>query len=159
MKTRVLENIVLAVMLFVAVVIFYGCSIVTSFMNEALTPDVYGKLISGMLIVVIIIRLVFNTMQSIKHVPSKNLIVENKKLVFSQIALIVVYACSAMYIGYFVSSFVYSLIAFVFLCGIKEVKENKKLLVQLIVIAVGFVGVLYYLFDLVKVFLPNTPLI
>lgn len=159
MKKSNLENITLAAIAAVSILIALGNKNTTVFLDEPLTPDIYGLVLSILTTVLCILKIILNIAREKKKPSTNKVTVGNCKVVFWQIILIILYVWTALNIGYFVSSVIYAFLAFSFLYGITEIKKNKKMLIQFMALAVVLMGALYYLFDLVKVFMPNTPLI
>ena len=148
------ETIFFAVLTAIGMAIFYGAMQTSSFIEEPVTASKYGMVVSGLLIIVGLIRIIYN-IATMKKDAGKKIVVEYPKLVLIMGILMIVYSFGITKIGYFTSTFVLSWISLVMLSGNKAKKDIGKYAL----FSVVFCGFLYAMFQIMGVYMPNTPLI
>ena len=148
------ETIFFAVLTAIGMAIFYGAMQTKSFIEEPVTASKYGMVVSGLMVLVSLIRIIYNLV-TMKNDGTKKVSVEYPKLVIIMGILMIIYSFGITKIGYFTSTFILSWIALIMLSG----QKTKKDLVKYAVFSVVFCVFLYFMFQLMGVYLPNTPLI
>lgn len=148
------ETIFFSILAAIGAAIFVGAMQTKSFIEEPVSASKYGMVVSGLLILVSLIRIIQN-ITAMKKDAGKKVTVSYLKLVLIMGVLMIVYSFGITKIGYFTSTFVLSWISLVILSGQKQ----KKDIIKYAVFAVVFCLFLYLMFQLMGVYLPNTPLI
>lgn len=148
------ETIFFAVLTAIGMAIFYGAMQTKSFIEEPVTASKYGMVVSGLMVLVSLIRIIYNLV-TMKNDGTKKVSVEYPKLVIIMGILMIIYSFGITKIGYFTSTFVLTWISLLMLSG----QKTKKDLVKYAVFSVVFCVFLYFMFQLMGVYLPNTPLI
>ena len=148
------ETIFFAVLTAIGMAIFYGAMQTKSFIEEPVTASKYGMVVSGLMVLVSLCRIIYNIV-TMKNDGTKKVSVEYPKLVIIMGILMIVYSFGITKIGYFTSTFVLTWISLLMLSG----QKTKKDLVKYAVFSVVFCVFLYFMFQLMGVYLPNTPLI
>lgn len=148
------ETIFFSILAAIGAAIFVGAMQTKSFIEEPVSASKYGMVVSGLLILVSLIRIIQN-IAAMKKDAGKKVTVSYLKLVLIMGVLMIVYSFGITKIGYFTSTFVLTWISLVILSGQKQ----KKDIIKYAVFAVVFCLFLYLMFQLMGVYLPNTPLI
>lgn len=148
------ETIFFSILAAIGAAIFVGAMQTQSFIEEPVSASKYGMVVSGLLIIVSLIRIIQN-IATMKKDAGKKVTVSYPKLVVIMGVLMIVYSFGITKIGYFTSTFVLTWISLVMLSGQKQ----KKDIIRYAVFAVVFCLFLYLMFQLMGVYLPNTPLI
>lgn len=153
---RKIENVFFALVFIVGILIFYGSSQVSDFLSSTtLTARVYGMFISGALMLVSAIRLILNIASAVQHKETPNVsFIELPRMLISAVTMIV-YCYGISNIGYFTSTTLFCFIMLVLLSW----KITFRSIAIFLVSSILFNVLLYYLFILMKVLMPNTPLI
>ena len=159
------ESIFVSALFALGATLFYGSTGLRVAMTEPLTPGGYGKMITAALCIACMARLAWiNLIDPVFLAPKRGQRQETSEhvqykmkepfLVISQILLMLLYALGITRIGYFTSTFIYTLATMVILTD----KRNKK---TIIIYAVGTLVFCFFLgwaFHVFYVFMPNTPL-
>lgn len=155
MKFKTAETCFLAMVILFSAVIFYGSSIVRIAFDEPITPKTYGQILSGALIVICIIRIIL--LQSSKSISNKDKKVTVTKWNLLRLAMlsILLYSFGISSVGYFVTTFVY----LVFMILILTDNRSKKAIFKYVIGSFLFVVLLWAVFDVFNIFLPNSWLI
>ena len=148
------ETIFFSVLAIIGAAVFVGAMQTQSFIDEPVTASKYGMVVSGLLIAVCLIRIAQNVL-TMKKDAGAMISVTYPALVAIMGVLMIVYSFGITKIGYFTSTFVLSWIALVMLSGQKQ----KKDIVKYAVFSVVFCLFLFAMFQIMGVYLPNTPLI
>ena len=148
------ETIFFSVLTAIGAAIFAGAMQTKSFIEEPVTAGKYGMVVSGLLILVCLIRIAQNIM-TMKKDAGKKITVSYPVLVLVMGALMIVYSFGITKIGYFTSTFILSWISLTMLSG----QKTKKDIVKFAIFSVIFCLFLFLMFKVMSVYLPNTPLI
>lgn len=150
-----LENVFLTMTLAVGLAVFYGSMNTSSFLaGNGLTAKAYGMIISGALVLVTAGKLATNIAQTARHVQGERIRFQEIKRLLICAALMVVYCYGINHIGYFTSTTIFFCLMLIILSARRSV---KSVLIGA-ACSVAFSVALYYLFQVMKVMLPNTPL-
>lgn len=154
-KKRTLENIFFMILLFAGGLVYYGSSKVNIFVTEPLTAKTYGQVVSGVLVVVTAIKIVLDFINHRKQAKADMVVFsEGYRLILVGVILMI-YCYGIGYVGYFTSTLLFLLIMLLILSEVR----NVKVVAFYSFFSLGFCIFLYNLFVVMKVFLPNTPLI
>lgn len=148
------ETIFFSILAAIGIAVFFGAMQTQAFIEEPVTASLYGMVVSGLLVAVCLIRIVQNIMTMKKDAGAK-ISITYPKLVIIMGVLMIVYSFGITKIGYFTSTFVLSWISLIMLSG----QKTKKDIIKYAVFAVVFCLFLFVMFQVMGVYLPNTPLI
>jgi hypothetical protein len=150
MKFKTAETFFLAIVILFGAVIFYGSTIVRIAFDEPITPRTYGQILTGILIVVSVIRIIL--LQSSKSNEDKKVTITKWNLLKLAMLAMLLYSVGISSVGYFVTTFVYLL----FMILILTDDRSKKAIIKYVVGTIGFVVLLWAVFDVFNIFLPNS---
>ena len=165
-KTHVFyESIFVSALFVIGTTLFYGSTGLRAAMTEPLTPGGYGKMVTAVLCIACIARLVWiNLIDPVFLAPRRGqgqsssenaqYRVKEPLLVILQVLLMLLYALGITRIGYFTSTFIYTLATMIMLTD----KRNKKTIIIYTVGTLGFCFFLGWAFSVFYVLMPNTPL-
>jgi len=148
------ETIFFSILAAIGIAVFVGAMQTQAFIEEPVTASLYGMVVSGLLIAVCLIRIVQNIM-TMKKDAGKKISLTYPVLVAVMGVLMIVYSFGITKIGYFTSTFILSWISLIMLSG----QKTKKDIIKYAVFAVVFCLFLFVMFQIMGVYLPNTPLI
>jgi len=148
------ETIFFSILAAIGIAVFFGAMQTQAFIEEPVTASLYGMVVSGLLVAVCLIRIAQNIMTMKKDAGAK-ISITYPKLVIIMGVLMIVYSFGITKIGYFTSTFVLSWISLIMLSG----QKTKKDIIKYAVFAVVFCLFLFVMFQVMGVYLPNTPLI
>lgn len=160
------ENIFLALLFAIGIAIFYGNTGLRTAMVEPLSPGGYGQGVSGLLCILCLARFLWNNFRGTAFAPRSesartadvvehSFMIKEKPLIACQALLMIFYAYGITTVGYFTSTYIYSIISILLLTDQRTWKAIAVYAVGL----VGFCYLLYLCFDVFQVMMPNTPLI
>ena len=144
-----LENVFFLLVFLSGVAIFYGSSTVSDFLSSTtLTAKTYGMIASGA-------KLLLNLAGAVKKEKQEMIsFAEVPRMVICAVAM-VVYCYGISNIGYFTCTTLFCILMLITLSG----KRNPKAITLFAVCSILFNILLFYLFQVMKVFMPSTPLI
>ncbi len=153
---RKIENIFYTIAFLIGVAVCYGSSQASFFLDSGpVDAREFGMAVSGLLAAVCAVKLILNIIQGIKHT-------ETKKAEFNEIWRLVICAAAMIAYTYGISNVGYltctALFAFIMLMVLSEQRTVKRVIIYIIG-TIAFCALLYFLFRLMKVYMPNTPLI
>ncbi len=148
---RKYENIFFLLLAAIGAAVFAGSMNISSLIVEPLTASAYGKMISGCFVVSCIARIIQNMVLTAKGAEDKKVTVAYPKIVFGMCIMVFVYAFGITSIGYFVSTFLFMWAMLVLLGD----SRDKKQIIRMAVFSLVFCIVLYFLFQLMSVYLPK----
>ncbi len=152
---RKVENAFALCLLAVSLAVFYGSLTVRVFVSEPLTAKTYGMIISGLLAAACITQLAKNIMKSAAKAEDKPMVIK-EKLRMVIIAVMTLFYCYGINnIGYFTSTFLFLTITMIVLLDVLSWKSIVKCSAFSLVFCIA----LKFMFDLMLVYMPNTPLI
>jgi hypothetical protein len=151
MKTA--EKIFLLVLIVIGSILFWGSKGMNAIYQEPLTSELYGELLSGLLIVLCFVKLIMLQIKDRKSEAKENVVVKNVRIIIIQAVLMILYTIGITTIGYFVTTFIYLLTMLMLLT---DVAKTKKVIVRFAFGSAAFTVALYALFTVFKVFLPNS---
>ena len=151
-----LENVFFLLVFLSGVAIFYGSSTVSDFFSSTtLTAKTYGMIVSGCLTVASGAKLLLNLAGAVKKEKQEMIsFAEVPRMVICAVAM-VVYCYGISNIGYFTCTTLFCILMLITLSG----KRNPKAITLFAVCSILFNILLFYLFQVMKVFMPSTPLI
>lgn len=152
---RKYENIFLLCLLAVAGLVFAGSMNVKSFLPEPVTAASYGMLVSGLFALSCVWKLVLNIREVSAGKESRAIRISYPKLLIGMTASILLYSFGITKVGYFTSTFLFLLAMLLMLSEERKPKDIGKFAAFSLVFNVA----LYYLFQVMSVYMPNTPLI
>lgn len=155
MTLRKYENLFFLVLAAVGAAVFVGSRNIATLIEEPVTASSYGMLVSGIFTLACFIRIIQNVLAAKKGQDGGKLVIAYPKIIIGMCVMIFVYAFGITAIGYFTSTFVFMWVMLVLLGGSKEVKT----IVKYGAFSVVFCVALYFMFKVMSVYLPNTPLI
>ncbi len=158
------ENFFLLFLLIVGVTLLYGNTGVREAMSEPLTPGEYGRGVTMLLIILVILRFAWiNLVQPLMNrkagtendEESRKIVIRERKLVLIEMALLVLYAYGMTKVGYFTSTYLFSLISLILLTDNRSWKRIAIYAAALLV----FCYLLYLGYGVFHVMMPNSPFI
>lgn len=152
---RKYENIFLLCLLAVAGLVFAGSMNVRSFLSEPVTAASYGMLVSGLFALSCVWKLIQNIREASAGKESKAIKISYPKLLIGMTVSILLYSFGITKVGYFTSTFLFLLVMLLMLSEERKAKDIGKFAVFSLIFNVA----LYYLFQVMSVYMPNTPLI
>ena len=152
---RKYENLFFLVLAVIGAAIFTGSRNITALIQEPVTASSYGMLVSGAFTLTCIIRIIQNVIAAKNGKEDGKLVIAYPVIIIGMCVMIFVYAFGITAIGYFTSTFVFMWAMLVLLGGTKELKA----IVKYGAFSIVFCVVLYFMFKVMSVYLPNTPLI
>ena len=155
MSKRTGENIFLVLFLVVAIAIFYGSATMKIYGTEPFNGSHYGQLISGLLILTVAVRICSNFIKKPQEKEAKKVAIGNPVGLLIVFAISVIYCFGITKIGYFTSTFVF---VFVMITTLADNRTFKRVLIYCLG-SLAFCVLLYFMFDLMQVYMPVTPLI
>lgn len=147
------EKIFLLILIVIGGLLFWGSRGMNAIYEEPLTSELYGELLSGLLIVLCLVRLIMLQAKDHKPETKEKVVVKNIKMIIIQAILAILYTIGITTIGYFVMTFIYLLIMLILLT---DVAKTKKMILKFTFGSAVFTVALYALFTVFKVFLPNS---
>lgn len=152
---RALEDIFLLLTLAVGLAVFYGSMNTSSFLaGNGLTAKTYGMIIAGALTLVTAGKLVVNVAQTVRHDQGERITFQEIQRLLICAALMIVYCYGINHIGYFTSTTIF----FFLMLLILNAKRSVKAALICAACSLAFSVALHYLFQVMKVMMPNTPL-
>ena len=152
---RKYENIFLLCLLAVAGLVFAGSMNVKSFLPEPVTAASYGMLVSGLFALSCVWKLVLNIREVSAGKESRAIKISYPNLLIGMTASILLYSFGFTKVGYFTSTFLFLLAMLLMLSEERKPKDIGNFAAFSLVFNVA----LYYLFQVMSVYMPNTPLI
>lgn len=151
---RKLENVFFLLAFVIGAAVFCGSAHVSSFLSSTtLTAKAYGMIVSGGLVVVCAAELVRNFMRAKERVPDQRVGFSQLARMAACAATMIFYCWGITQIGYFTSTTIFLFAMLVTLASRRSWKAVGVYLVS----SVAFNILLFYLFRVMKVFMPNTP--
>ena len=159
------ENCFLVFLFLVGAFLFARCYNVPIFLREAVSPGLYARTVCGMLIFGCALKLTLNFIQfkrdKTKGSKNKNeaISIPHPKLIIFQASAMILYVFGMVRIGFFITTFCYVLISLiVFSAGLRTSAKKRRLLTGYVLGSAGFTAVLYFLFNMLNIFLPRAML-
>lgn len=156
MALKKIESYFLVFLFVVAGVFFYMSAITRTTYPEPLTARVYGMIISGLFLLAVATRFIKIQSKSSKDAKSEEKFTIGHPMIIliSTIAMIV-YTVGIIYIGYYTMTFLYT---FGMIMMLREDRPVKAWIVSALGCLV-FTLILYWIFNMFNVYLPNAWLI
>ncbi|SFH03086.1 Tripartite tricarboxylate transporter TctB family protein [Desulfotomaculum arcticum] len=151
MKTA--EKIFLIALIIIGVTLFWGSEGMNTIFQEPLTSEVYGELLSGLLIVLCLIKLIMLQIKKQDSETKEDVAVNNMRIIIIQAVLMILYTIGITTIGYFVTTFIYLLIMLILLT---DTAKTKTAIIKFTLGSAAFTAALYALFTVFNVFLPKS---
>lgn len=156
MQKRVAENVFLLLVLVVALALFVGSLDVRVFTQEPVTAKTYGCAIALILAAVTLVQLVKNVRAQSRHEDAGGKIrIQEPAKVVAVILLTVFYCFGISNIGFYTTTYVYTLVTLLLLAD----RRTPPAIVAYAAGSLVFCIAIYGLFQVMKVYLPVTPLI
>lgn len=155
MKKSVGENLFLLFFFLIGTAIFYGSWTMKIYGNETFNGQHYGCLISGLLLVTILWQIMSSFLKKDKEEGDKKVTFSNPVGLIITFIVSLVYCFGITKVGYFSSTFAFSLVMMLVLTDKRSAKSAG-------IYAAGsllFCVALYFLFQFMQVYMPKTPLI
>ncbi len=154
MNKRIGECIFLVFIFLIGIAVFYGSWTVRIFASEPITAKAYGCTISGLLIVCTLIQILKSSQIIIRKSDT------NKITVSHPVSLLIMFVASMLYcfgianIGYYTCTFFFALLMIVTLADKRDIKHVIAYLAGCLIFCIF----LSFLFDLIQIYMPHTPL-